>query len=159
VPILITRINHNTLTAGGSSIKNSAEDFHYLYKKISGDFILTADIKSNAQFSLIAKEFGWMIRSSLTNNSEQISACQNESGAMYLQWRRKINDSIRNPENIILFPKKNMQTIQLERSGNSYTMRVANFGEPLQVIGTQELKELKDDVFVGLFVKGSKRKR
>lgn len=147
-----------TLTAGGSNIKNSAEDFHYLYKKISGDFILTADIKSNAQFSLIAKEFGWMIRSSLTNNSEQISACQNESGAMYLQWRRKINDSIRNPENIILFPKKNMQTIQLERSGNTYTMRVANFGEPLQVIGTQELKELKDEVFVGLFARAQNEK-
>jgi Tol biopolymer transport system component len=99
-----------------------------------------------------------MIRSSLANNSIQISACQNETGTIYLHWRKAINDSIRNPENIAMFSKKNMQTIQLERSGNIYTMRVANYGEPLQLVGKQDLKELNDEVFVGLFTRSNNEK-
>ncbi len=147
-----------TLTAGGSSPKSTSEDFHYIYKKINGDFILTADLKSEKADGIVPKEFGWMIRSSLTNNSAHISAFRNERGIMYLQWRKITNDSIRNPENNILFPKKNMQTIQLERSGNIYTMRVANYGEPLQVMGTQEVKELNGEVFVGLFARTQNEK-
>jgi Tol biopolymer transport system component len=140
------------ITSGGSIQKSYSEDFHYLHKKIKGDFILTADFETKQGFKHVEREFGWMIRSSTVSNSEQFSACSNQHGVMFLKWRKNRKDSIMNPKNIVMFPKKKMQTIQLERSGNVYSMRVANYGEPLQVVGQEYLPELGDDVMAGIFV-------
>jgi Tol biopolymer transport system component len=139
------------ITGGGSITSGNQEDFHFAHKKLTGDFILTADFSVEASSKNADKEFGWMIRSSLSNNSKQLSACQDHKGTMYMQWRKSTNEVIKNPEQIIMFPKKNMQTIQLERKSNTYTMSVANFGEPLQVVGSIQLSELGDEVYAGLF--------
>jgi Tol biopolymer transport system component len=40
----------------------------------------------------------------------------------------------------------------LERSGKKITMRVANPGEPLQVIGSHEMPDMRDSVLAGLFI-------
>lgn len=140
------------ITAGGSAQKIFSEDFQYLYKNIAGDFILTADFANEAGTADQEKEFGWMIRSSVASNSKQFSACSNQKGIMFLKWRRNANDSIINPQHIRMFPKKNMQTIQLERSGTVYSMRVANYGEPLQLVGQENLPELGNEVLAGIFV-------
>lgn len=44
-----------------------------------------------------------------------------------------------------------MQTIQLERNGSIYSMRVANHGEPLQLVGQENLPELGNEVLAGIF--------
>jgi len=140
------------ISAGSSEKKNNQDDVHFLYKKIEGDFILTADFSIDPNIAAAEKEFGWMIRSSLAPDSKRFSACRNVKGIMYLKWRKNTNDSILNPRNITMFPKKNMQTIQLERTGNQYSMRVANYGEPLQLLGEENLPELGNEVFAGLFI-------
>ncbi|MEY3921797.1 MAG: hypothetical protein RL634_1558, partial [Bacteroidota bacterium] len=139
------------ITGGGSITSGNQEDFHFAHKKLTGDFILTADFSVEASSKNADKEFGWMIRTSLSNNSKQLSACQDHKGTIYMQWRKSTNEVIINPEQIIMFPKKNMQTIQLERKSNTYTMSVANFGEPLQVVGSIQLSELGEEVYAGLF--------
>ena len=139
------------ITGGGSLMSRNQEDFHFTHKKLTGDFILTADFSVEESSKNADKEFGWMMRTSLSNNSKQLSACQDHKGTMYMQWRRSTNEVIKNPEDITMFPKKNMQTIQLERKSNTYTMRVANVGEPLQEVGSVQLTELGDEVYAGLF--------
>ena len=146
------------ITGGGSLTSGNQEDFHFAHKKITGDFILTADFSVDASSKNTDHEFGWMIRTSLTNNSKQISACQDLKGTMYMQWRRSTNEIIKNPDHIIMFPKKNMQTIQLERTADTYTMRVANVGEPLQVVGSMQLSELGDEVYAGIFSRSMNEK-
>jgi len=59
---------------------------------------------------------------------------------------------MRDPQDEIFFPKKNLQILQLERAGKKIIMRVANPGEPLQVIGSHEMPDMKDSVLAGLFV-------
>jgi Tol biopolymer transport system component len=60
---------------------------------------------------------------------------------------------MRDPEDEVFYAKKTLfRTIQLERTGKNVTMRVANWGEPLQEVTTQEMPYLKDSVLVGLFI-------
>jgi Tol biopolymer transport system component len=40
----------------------------------------------------------------------------------------------------------------LERAGKKYIMRVANWGEPLQEVGSKVMENLKDEVLAGLFI-------
>ena len=150
--VIYNKTDQSYIISGGGSASNANhEDFHFLHNKLTGDFILTADFAAEGSSNNVKKEYGWMIRSSLSNNSKQISACRDENGVMYLKWRKEINQEIKDPEHVIMFPKKHMQTIQLERKGNNYTMRVANFGEPLQQLGSVDLTELGDDIYAGLF--------
>ena len=59
---------------------------------------------------------------------------------------------MRDPEDEIFFPTKKMfNTIQLERKGNLFTMRVAEKGKPLQDVGSHELK-MPAKVLTGIFV-------
>jgi len=139
------------ISAGGSEKKNNQDDIHFLRKKIEGDFILTADFSIDPSVAVSEQEFGWMIRSSIASNSKQFSACSNEKGIMFLKWRKQTNDGIGNPQNVTMFPKKYMQTIQLERNGSIYSMRVANHGEPLQLVGQENLPELGNEVLAGIF--------
>jgi TolB protein len=59
---------------------------------------------------------------------------------------------MRDPEDEIFYPKKNLQIIQLERLGKTFIMRVANPGEPLQEIGRTDQIEMPDEALAGLFV-------
>lgn len=56
------------------------------------------------------------------------------------------------PQDERFFPKRNMQVIQLERSGDLFIMRAARYGEPLQIVGYREMKNMTGEILAGLFV-------
>jgi hypothetical protein len=59
---------------------------------------------------------------------------------------------MRDPQDEIFAPKKNYQVIQLERLGNKFIFRAAQFGEPLQAIGAQDMPDMPDEILAGLFI-------
>ncbi len=59
---------------------------------------------------------------------------------------------MRDPEDEIFSSEKTVQTVQLERKGNTYTMRVAKKGADLQSVGSHEMANLPNGVMVGLFI-------
>ena len=59
---------------------------------------------------------------------------------------------MRDPEDEIFSPIKNVQTIQVERKGNEYTMRVAKKGEPLQTVGSHTMDNLTGSLYVGVYI-------
>ena len=141
-----------TLKGGGENIWFNHDEFHFLFKKIKGDFILTAN------FELIGNEdgnghrkTGWMIRENTDHDAVSINSCIHGDGLAVLQWRVMPGAYMRDPEEEIFFPKKYFgETIlQLERIGKTITMRLAHPGEPLEDMGSMTLTELKDEVLVG----------
>lgn len=143
-----------TLTGGGYNIWFNRDEFQYAYKKIKGDFILTAnfeftdtdDKKSNH------RKMGWMIRESEDESAAGINACAHYDGLTVLQWRALRGAFMRDPEDEIFAPKKGGQILQLERKGDLIIMRIAHPGEPLQVIGTHRMKDMRDEVLAGIYV-------
>ena len=141
-----------TLRGAGYNIWFGRDEFQFLYKKLSGDFILTANFEFEGQGVAGHRKIGWMIRETALDDAAHVSATSHGDGLTVLQWRALRGAYMRDPQDEIFSPKKNLQIIQLERSGKKITMRVANPGEPLQVIGSHEMPDMRDSVLAGLFI-------
>ncbi len=142
-----------TITGAGSNIWFNHDEFQFVYKKLSGNFILTADFAFTGDTGNAVghRKIGWMIRESTDEGAASINACKHIDGLTVLQWRPYRGMFMRDPEEELFYPKQGGQTMQLERNGNQVTMRIAHPGEPLQTVGTAEI-ELKDSVLVGLYI-------
>jgi TolB protein len=141
-----------TLTGGGYNIWFGRDEFHYLFSKLKGDFILTANFEFIGKGTDLHRKMGWMIRTSMNENASHVSAVVHGDGLTVLQWRELPGALMRDPEDEIFFPKKNVQIIQLTRIGKKITMRTAHWGEPLQTVGAHELTNMPDEVLAGLFI-------
>lgn len=94
-----------------------------------------------------------MIRESLDEGAASYNAVTHGDGLNVLQWRPLRGAYMRDPEEEIFFAKKVIfQTLQLERIGKTITMRVANYGEPLQDVGSTQMYNMRDSVFAGLYI-------
>ena len=141
-----------TLNGSGYNIWFERDEFHYAYKKIKGDFILTANFEFVGKGANPHRKIGWMIRESLDDNASHISAVAHGDGLTVLQWRVLRGAFMRDPQDEIFAPKPGYQIIQLERTGKKIIFRAALPGEPLQVIGTQQMPDMPDEVLAGLFI-------
>lgn len=140
------------LKGSGYNIWFERDEFQYLFKKLTGDFTVTADFEFVGSGTDPHRKVGWMVRESLDDNASHISAVNHADGLTVLQWRVKKGMAMRDPEDEIFSPEKHVQTVQLERKGAEYTMRVAKKGEALQTVGSHTMDNLPKSVMVGLYV-------
>ncbi len=141
-----------TIKGGGYNVWFNRDELYYAYNKIKGDFILTANVKLTGEGKTAHRKIGWMIRESEQEESAHISAVLHGDGLTALQWRPLRGAFMRDPEDEIFDIKKNVEIIQVERNGKKIIMRAAGFGEPLHLVGIQEMKDMPDEVLAGLFV-------
>lgn len=138
------------IKGAGYNIWFGRDEFHFAFSQITGDFILTANFSFQGMGVDPHRKVGWMIRESLDDDAAHISATLHGDGLTVLQWRTLKGAHMRDPQDEIFAPKANYQILQLERNGEYIIMRAAQVGEPLQVIGKQEMSDLPDEVFAGL---------
>jgi TolB protein len=141
-----------SLKGGGYNIWFERDEFYYLYNKIKGDFIITANFEFPGEGKNPHRKTGLMIRESVDGNAAHISTTLHGDGLTVLQWRELKGAFMRDPEDEIFAPKKNYGILQIERAGKKIIMRAAHFGEPLQIIGYHEMQNLKEEVIAGLFI-------
>jgi TolB protein len=140
------------LKGGGYNIWYNRDEFRYAYNTIKGNFILTANFQLTGPGVNMHRKIGWMVRESTDAQASHISAVNHGDGLTLLQWRPLRGAYMRDPDDELFFTKKNLQIIQLERSGKKFIMRVANPGEPLQTVGEKEMPDMPDSVLAGLFI-------
>lgn len=141
-----------TMKGSGYNIWFGRDEFQYAYNKLKGDFILTANFKFIGQGVAAHRKIGWMVRESTAADAPHMTATIHGDGLISLQWRSLRGAYMRDPQDQIVFPKKSTQVIQLERSGKILIMRVANWGEPLQVVGSHKMPDMPDSVLAGIFI-------
>lgn len=141
-----------TLKGSGYNIWFERDEFRYLFKKMSGDFTVTADFEFVGSGADPHRKVGWMVRESLDDDASHLSAVAHGDGLTVLQWRVKKGMAMRDPEDEIFSTEKNAQTIQVARKGNEYTMRVAKKGEALQTVGSHVMDNLTGPLLVGLYI-------
>ena len=144
-----------TLKGGGYNIWFNHDEFHFLSKKIKGDFLVTANFQLTGNDSGNGhRKTGWMIRETADHDAVSINACLHGDGLAVLQWRLMRGAYMRDPEEEIFFPKQYFgeTIIQLERVAKKITMRMAHPGEALEEMGSITLPELKDEVLIGPYV-------
>jgi TolB protein len=140
------------LKGAGYNIWFERDEFHYLFNKIKGDFILTANFEFAGKGTEAHRKTGWMVRESTDENAPHISATLHGDGLTVLQWRVSAGAAMRDPEDEIFAKDSAYNVIQIERAGKLITMRAAHTGKPLETIGSHEMDNLSDEVLAGPFI-------
>jgi len=123
------------------------DDFHFLWRKISGNFIIQAKTEFLGKGVDPHRKVGLMVRHSLESNSPHINAVVHGDGLTALQFR-KIPGGITDEQRSDIV---GADVIQLERRDSLYIMSAAKFGEPFVTIENSRIS-LGDDVYVGVFL-------
>jgi len=142
------------LKGGGSNIWFNHDEFHFLFKKIKGDFIATANFKlTGNEDGNGHRKTGWMIRENTDHDAKGVNTCLHGDGLVVMQWRLMRGAYMRDPEEEVFFPKQYFgeNIIQFERSGEYVTMRMAHPGEPLEEVGSAHFPDLNKELLLGLY--------
>ena len=135
------------VAGSGANVWADHDAFHYVWRKMHGDFILTARGALQGKGVEEHRKFGWMVRATLDSSSAHASAVVHGNGLISLQFRRSTGAQTEE----VRSPLTSADVIQLERRGGTFIMSVAQFGDTLSAVQTSAV-DLGDDVYVGLFV-------
>jgi TolB protein len=135
------------LTGSGANIWGGQDEFYFLWRKLTGNFILQARAKFSGKGVDPHRKLGWMIRRSLEANAPSVNATVHGDGLTSLQYRKDAGADIVETK----FDGKAPDMIQLERRGNRFIMSVAPYGELYTVKEIADIN-LGDEVYVGLFI-------
>jgi TolB protein len=147
------KVTHTyTLTGSGYNIWFNRDEFQYVYKKIKGDFTVTANFEFIGEKGNDHRKIGWMIRESTDDKSIALNAVEHGDGLTAMQWRSLTGENMKDPEGEIFFPDKKFEVIQLQRIGKRLIMRVGHVGEPLKTVGSHVMDNMPDEALLGLFI-------
>ena len=118
------------LTSAGANIWGDHDDFHFVWKRMTGDFIVTTRAEFVGAGVNPHRKLGWMVRTSLDTWSPNVSTGIHGDGLLTLQFRRTQGG----PTDEVRLPLTGADVIQLERKGNTYLMSVARYGEPFATV-------------------------
>src|SRR5256884_382816 len=136
-----------TIAGSGANMWLDHDDFHYVWKRIPGDFLLLARAQFDGPGVEPHRKFGWTVRSNLATGSPQVTAAVHGDGLVALQFRRAAGGQTEEVRSPVTGP----DVIQLERAGDGYTLSVGRFGDTLSPVRVAALA-LGDTLYVGLFV-------
>jgi hypothetical protein len=135
------------IAGSGTNMWFGQDEFHFVWRKLKGDFILSAQASFVGTGGEPHRKLGWMVRSSLDPDAPYADAALHGNGLTSLQFRRQKGANTEEIKSPITEPN----VIQLERHGDTFTMSVAKFGDPFTESRLANLN-LDRDVYVGLFV-------
>jgi hypothetical protein len=135
------------LGAAGVNLWDKRDEFHYAWRRLTGDFILQVRVEFVGQGVDPHRKAGFLVRGSLDDDSPYADAVVHGDGLTSLQYRREKGGLTEQ----IVSRITGADFLQLERKGNRFTMSAARFGEPLTTSTLDELP-LGDEVYVGLFL-------
>jgi TolB protein len=145
-----SRTEHYVIAGAGENMWGDRDDFHFVWKRLTGNFILSTRANFIGRGVEGHRKIGWTIRPTLDPHSPHVTAAVHGDGLTSLQFRRNAGSSTEEIKSADSLPNADA-VIQLERHDGVYLMSVAQFGDTLV---TTELSNvsLPDTVYVGLFV-------
>jgi len=139
-----------TLTSAGANLWGTTDAFHIVWKKMSGDAVLSADI----DFPDTAGEHNphrkaiLIFRQSLDPASAYADAALHGVGLTALQFRREAGAMT---EDLELSTTTAPRRLRLEKRGDTFTLYAASApGEPLHQVGASTQLHLAEPFYVGI---------
>jgi len=139
-----------TITAAGANLWSTTDGFHFVWKKVSGDVALTADVsfpESSGNPSPHRKAV-LMFRQTLDADGVYADAAQHGSGMTALQYRVARGATTQDIELNIDAPRR----VRLEKRGDVMTMFLSLRGEPLHQVGASIKLHLDGPFYAGIGV-------
>ena len=142
-----------TVLGGGQNMWSTSDHFQYVYKKVSGDVSITA----NLEFVGTSPETGTpdphrkaclVIRQSLDSDSAYADAAKHGDGLTSLQWRDAKGAVTHEVQCNVVGPKR----LRLEKRGNYISMSIAEGESDLRPAGGAARIDLTGEFYIGLGV-------
>ena len=138
------------LTSAGANTWYHVDNFHYLWKRASGDMALTADIAFSPRTYLHDpdphRKGILMFRQTLDAGASYAAAGAHGSGMTALQYRPERGANTQDIELNIEAPR----TVRIEKRGDTFTLFLSMGGEPIHQVGAAVTLHLKEPFYVGL---------
>jgi TolB protein len=136
------------IAGGGANIWFTNDAFHFVWKKMSGDFTLTADIRWIGTNGNPHRKACLLVRQSLDPKSAYADVALHGVGLTALQYRETPGNSTHEIRSDILAPAR----VRLEKRGNYISMWLAPAGGELKPAGGYLPVPFKGKFYVGLGV-------
>jgi regulation of enolase protein 1 (concanavalin A-like superfamily) len=121
--------------------------FHFVWRRMSGDVTLTANVRIKGADGNPHRKAGLMIRQGLAPSDPYADAMVHGDGLTSLQYREKAGETTLEVRSPVPLP----QAVRLERRGNTFTLFVTGPDRQFKAVGSAAVA-LADPVYVGLAV-------
>jgi hypothetical protein len=135
------------VSGGGYNMWFTNDAFYFVWKKVSGDVLLAADIAVQSGGDPHRKAC-LMVRQNLEANSAYADAALHGDGLTSLQYRENDGALTREIQSNVTSPRR----LRIEKRGAYVSMSIARENEPLQPAGGSFRLELRDPFYMGLAV-------
>jgi TolB protein len=135
------------VTGGGANIWAKVDAFHFAWRQISGDVVVTADVKFVGTGAVDHRKAVLMIRQNLDSDAAYADVALHGDGLTSLQFRPTAGAETLEQRSTLNMPAR----IRIARIGNKFTMYAAKDGEELTPTGPAAVV-LQDPVYVGIGV-------
>ena len=135
-----------TLEGAGINMWANSDQFNFLWRKLKGDFIISANIRFEGAGTNPHRKIGIIARNSLEASSAYADACVHGDVLTALQYRTA---EATTTEHVVL-SSYHPVAIEFERKGNTFTFSAATKGENYKSV-SKEIA-LNEEVYAGLFI-------
>jgi hypothetical protein len=139
-----------TVRSAGANLWVNVDGFHIVWKRVSGDVSLTADVKlaDAGPTASPHRKALLMFRQTLDSDSLYADAAIHGNGETALQYRRNKGDTTQD----IAFNIGAPQRLRLEKRGDVITLFLSAHGEPLHQVGASIKLHFDRDFYAGIGV-------
>jgi hypothetical protein len=137
-----------TISGSGENMWFGIDDFHFVWKKVSGDVALQADIAFVGSGGNPHRKAVLMMRQTLDGPSPSVDIAVHGVGLTSLQFRDAVGVNTREVESNISAPK----TVRLEKRGDYFYAFVTGKDGKLHPAGASTKLALTGDFYVGIGV-------
>jgi len=152
-----------TITSAGYNVWYVRDEFRYLWKKMSGDVSLAADISYPDSLGFGDRKAVLVIRQSLDDDSKEAIVALHGAGMIHLAWRpekgKRIKDMEyrigsrgaipggKSPDDLVT---NHAKRIGIEKSGDFFSLFVSLDGEHMNQFGAPINLKLEEPFYVGI---------
>jgi hypothetical protein len=152
-----------TIISAGYNIWYVRDEFRYLWKKMSSDISLAADISYPDSLGYFDRKAVLVIRQSLDDDSKEAIVALHGEGMIHLAWRPEKSARIKDmeyrigsrgglpggksPDDLVIAHAKR---IGIEKSGDSFALFVSMDGEPMHQFGAPIQLHIDEPFYVGI---------
>ena len=137
-----------TVAGSGENMWFAADAFQFVWKKVSGDATLTADISFVGSGGNPHRKAVLMMRQSLEADSAYADVALHGEGLTSLQAREEEGAATHEVQSAMSAPRR----LRIARRGNYFYIWLSGKGEPLHLAGGSMRVSLQDPFYVGIGV-------
>lgn len=135
-----------TITSAGYNVWYQRDEFRYVWKKLSGDVSLAADVNFPDTAGYFDRKAILIIRQSLDDDSKEAMVALHGGGLIHLAYRPGNGQSMKE----VRVDKRGALRIGIEKRGDVYAIFVSMAGEPMRQVGDTIQLHIDEPFFVGI---------